>query len=70
MANAEPASTLKELLKTLATAATNQKKVHKNALTSAGQLEDAGEKAKATDDAIDFRNLRPLSSSAPTYRLT
>ena len=70
MANAAQASTLKELLKTLATAATNQKKAHKNALTSAGQLEDAGEKAKATDDANRLQesaSAKQLRSDISTY---
>ena len=50
-ANATQASTLKELLSTLTTAAANQASALQVALASAGQLEDDAEKAKATEDA-------------------
>ena len=50
-ANAAQASTLKQLLETLTTAAENQNSAREAALASADQIEDAGEKAKATDDA-------------------
>ena len=50
-ANAAQASTLVELLATLTTSAENQDSAREAALVSADQLEDASEKAKATDDA-------------------
>ena len=47
----EQATTLEEVLGTLTAAADDQESAHRNALESANQLEDPGEKAKALDEA-------------------
>ena len=64
-ADAAQASTLEELLATLKAAAANQKKALEDALASAGKLEDAGEKAKATDDANRHQDTAVRLTSDP-----
>ena len=69
-ADAEKASTLEELLRTLTVAAANQDSVREAALASAGQLEDAGEKAKAPDEANRLQesaSAKQLRSDISTY---
>ena len=68
--NATQPSTLKELLSTLTTAAAGQDRAREAALASASQLEDAAEKAKATDDANRLHepaSAKQLRSDVSTY---
>lgn len=68
--NAAQASTLKDLLLTVETAAVNQDSDHKAALASAGTLDDAAEKAKATDAANKLQesaSAKQLRSDMSTY---
>ena len=69
-ANAAQALTLKELLETLKIAAENQERAREDASASAGQMEDADEKARATDDANRLQESAPaqqLRSDISTY---
>ena len=68
--NAAQAPTLSKLLATLTTSAEDQERVREVALVSANQLEDAGEKAKAMDDANRLQEsaaAKQLGTDISTY---